>query len=113
MGFSKIYKAHHVAWFIYYGCVPSNVVDHKDGVGDNNTKRNLRDVTNAQNQQNRKISQNNALGVKGVCRHPYGFKASITLNRCREVKYFKVFEDAVAWRTSRSQALHPFDNTVI
>jgi HNH endonuclease/AP2 domain len=48
-----IIKAHRLAWFLYHGELPSNQVDHKDGIKTNNKIDNLRDVTNHQNQWNK------------------------------------------------------------
>jgi hypothetical protein len=47
-------------------------VDHKDGDGLNNLRKNLRFCTNAQNQRNRGVQSNNTSGYKGV----YWFKRS-------------------------------------
>jgi len=44
---------HRLAWYLYYGKLPFNYIDHIDGVKDNNKIDNLRDVTKAQNSLNR------------------------------------------------------------
>jgi hypothetical protein len=41
-------------------------VDHKNGDGLNNLRRNTREATRAQNTQNRKLGVNNTTGFKGV-----------------------------------------------
>jgi len=51
---SKKYNiyAHRLAWFLHYGRLPNNQIDHIDGCRTNNKIDNLRDVTNQQNQWN-------------------------------------------------------------
>jgi hypothetical protein len=44
---------HRLAWFLHYGNLPNNSIDHIDGNRTNNKIDNLRDVTNQQNQWNR------------------------------------------------------------
>jgi len=47
-----VIKSHRLAWFLYYGEIPNNQIDHKDGVRTNNKIENLRDVTSQQNHFN-------------------------------------------------------------
>ena len=44
---------HRLAWFLYYGTLPTNSIDHIDGNKSNNKIENLRDVTAQENQWNR------------------------------------------------------------
>ena len=62
----KTYKAHRLAWEIYYNEVPTGDIDHKDGDGTNNRISNLRCVTKSINQRNQKLSSRNKSGVAGV-----------------------------------------------
>lgn len=50
----KLYLAHRVAWFLYYGSWPKYQIDHINGIRNDNRISNLRDVTNRQNSLNRK-----------------------------------------------------------
>jgi len=43
---------HRLAWYLHYGHLPVNSIDHIDGVRSNNKIENLRDVTAQQNQWN-------------------------------------------------------------
>ncbi len=46
-------RSHRLAWFLHYGSLPINQVDHIDGDRSNNKIDNLRDVSNQQNHWNR------------------------------------------------------------
>lgn len=56
----KLYNilGHRLAWFLHYGKLPVNNIDHIDGVKTNNKIENLRDVT----QQHNNWNQQNAKG---------------------------------------------------
>lgn len=61
------YYSHAIAIALVTGTWPTKEVDHKDGDGLNNSYKNLREVTTAQNQHNRQGCQrNNTTGVHGV-----------------------------------------------
>jgi hypothetical protein len=45
-------KVHRLGWYLHYGELPKNQIDHIDGNRSNNKIDNLRDVTNQQNQWN-------------------------------------------------------------
>jgi hypothetical protein len=48
-----VISSHRLAWYLHYGSLPNNSIDHIDGNRSNNKIDNLRDVTNQQNQWNR------------------------------------------------------------
>jgi hypothetical protein len=63
----KSYRAHRLAWFYVYGVWPKEQIDHINGIKSDNRIINLRDITNAQNQQNKiNPSQRNKSGLLGV-----------------------------------------------
>ena len=62
---NKIHYNHRLIFLIYYGYMPK-YIDHIDGNPANNKIENLRDVTNGQNQQNKKLNGNNRSGHKNV-----------------------------------------------
>jgi len=53
----KHYKAHRVAWFLYYGKWPTKIIDHINGVPNDNRIVNLREVTLSQNCMNTKANR--------------------------------------------------------
>ena len=60
---------------------PANVqVDHRNGNGLHNWRRNLRVCTNAENSRNRKLNKNNTSGYKGVTPERGKYRARIKVN---------------------------------
>ena len=57
---------HLIAWELYYGNKPTNVIDHIDGDVTNNKIVNLRNVTQHENTRNACKPINNTSGVMGV-----------------------------------------------
>lgn len=57
---------HKLFWFIIHGALPKVQIDHINQVRTDNRLVNLREVTSAENNRNRKITSNNASGVLGV-----------------------------------------------
>lgn len=61
------YLAHRLAWLHVYGAWPTKHLDHVDGDRSNNSMRNLRVCTDAENGQNRKgPNANSRTGYLGV-----------------------------------------------
>lgn len=50
----KKYRAHRLIWIMVTGKPPSNDIDHKNGIRDDNRFSNLRDATRFENSQNRR-----------------------------------------------------------
>lgn len=73
------YKAHRVAWAIYFGYWPSGYIDHENGVRTDNRISNLRDVTKEGNGRNQKLHSTNSSGISGVslCRDSGKWRARI------------------------------------
>lgn len=84
--------------------VPDGVdVDHKNGNGLDNRRRNLRAATQTQNNGNRRLHSNNTSGFKGVSWHKRGAKwlASIRINQ--RAQHLGLFTDPV-------EAAHAYDS---
>lgn len=57
----KMYLAHRLIWYLYYGIWPEYQIDHINGLRDDNRIANLRDVTHFMNHQNTKLTRNGKL----------------------------------------------------
>ena len=59
---------HRVCWCFYYGSWPDGIIDHISGVVSDNSKENLRVVTQEENSRNASLSSANSSGYTGVYR---------------------------------------------
>ena len=66
----KLYLAHRVIWLMTTGKWPKNLMDHINGVRDDNRLCNLREATMSENHQNRKSASNT--GIPGISRRKSG-----------------------------------------
>lgn len=83
------YQAHRLIWKLVFGTIPNEkMVDHENGICDDNRLENLRLVTNQQNQLNRRCDKGR--GYKGVYRKDNRWKAEITTPEGR--KYLGLFK---------------------
>ena len=64
--FSTTWKCHRLAWFLYYGCWPKEVLDHINGIRVDNKIENLREATQNQNEMNKKKKTECSSNYKGV-----------------------------------------------
>lgn len=84
------YKAHRVAWFLYYGKWPDQQIDHINGVKDDNRIENLR-CGDSVNQHNRSMPT----GVSGLtgahwCERKRKYKSSIRVDGVnKHLGYFR------------------------
>jgi len=62
----KVYAAHRLAWFFVHGEMPSNYIDHINGVKHDNRICNLRDITQTDNNRSTKMPKHNKSGYVGV-----------------------------------------------
>jgi hypothetical protein len=95
----KIYRAHRLAWFYYYGEWPNGQIDHINGNRDDNRIVNLRLATYQQNQANSKIRVNNRTGFKGVHFHKLSklYMARVMVaGKSHLLGYYKTPEEAHA-----------------
>ncbi len=107
----KTYKEHRLAFLYMTGSMPINQVDHINGNKTDNRWINLRDVTQSENQRNRKISSNNSTGAIGVYETKCGFKASIFFNKeSIELGRFPTYEEAYAARQAGERILKYHEN---
>lgn len=62
------------------GAKKGQIIDHVDGNGLNNMRKNLRIVSSLESSQNKGIYKNNTVGQKGVYLHRGKFEARIMVN---------------------------------
>jgi len=64
------YITHRLAWFWVHGRWPKKTIAHKNGNPADNRLANLREATQAQQTQNRRVQPRNPTGRKGVFYYP-------------------------------------------
>jgi len=63
----KLYRSHRLAWFYVYGVMPTMQIDHINGIRDDNSIVNLREVSFSENSQNQRIShKDSTFGMLGI-----------------------------------------------
>lgn len=91
------YKAHIIAWALYYGIWPVSLIDHKDRDKSNNRITNLREATKQQNCTNTKLYKNNRSGHRGVAfdKKSGKWRAYIRVNKkIKHLGFYKTAEEA-------------------
>jgi hypothetical protein len=76
---NTLHYAHRLAWLYVYGKWPINQIDHIDGNRANNAFGNLREVSNAENAQNKRKSRNKS-GFCGVRKENSKWLAEIKID---------------------------------
>lgn len=75
------FKAHRIAWILFYGEPPTRRIDHVNRVKSDNRITNLRECDQYENSHNCNISANNTTGFAGVSKIGKRFRAYISKNR--------------------------------
>ena len=112
---SRLYKAHRHAWLYVYGVRPTSQLDHRYGIRDDNRIGELREATNAQNQQNRSIHPKNTSRHPGVSSHKATGKWRAQIQISKRRVHLGLFDDVGDAETAYADAkskLHPFQPTV-
>tara|TARA_R110002020_G_scaffold472424_1_gene700416 strand:+ start:10996 stop:11520 length:525 start_codon:yes stop_codon:yes gene_type:complete len=100
IGFKNtLWLAHQLIWLMVKNEVAQEI-DHKDGVPQNNKWLNLRGVTHAQNNWNKKGRKDSTSGHRGVSFQHGKWRAYITVNRSNQIHLgrFSKKEEAVTAR---------------
>ena len=99
--FNKTFKAHRIAWLIYYGEWPKNQIDHINQDPTDNRIENLRDVSQTENLRNQSLRSNNTSGYVGVYlnKKQNKYAANVQINGVTKwLGYYDTVEEAVAAR---------------
>lgn len=110
---NKDYKAHRLAYKIYYGIEPDGMLDHIDMNKSNNRIINLRIATRSQNGANAKGRNNSLTGVKGVSLKNHRYTARINFNY-KEIwlgSYKTIEEAKLAYETAAKEYYGEFART--
>ena len=83
---TTVCRAHRIAWFLYYGSWPKDLLDHINGIKDDNKIKNLREATKNQNEMNKKKRSDCSSKYKGVCwsKEKQKWTSYIRINRRRK-----------------------------
>lgn len=105
-----VHKLHRLAWFYMHGVWPIGQIDHINHVTSDNRIANLRDVSCAQNHQNRARNTKSASGHLGVTWHKRDcrWQAHIEINgKAIHLGQFADLADAIAARKQAEFEHHP------
>lgn len=113
--YKQKYSAHRLAWLHHSGRWPAGVIDHINGVRDDDRIANLRDVAHDINMQNRRHAPvtNRSTGILGVSKpphlaglpRPYTAKLFVN-NKARHLGCFETAEAASDAYVSAKRAGH-------
>ena len=100
--FDVKFRANRVIWKLFYGTDPPAVIDHINGIPDDNRIANLRAVTQSQNIMNACAHKDSISGLRGVSPHKSRFVARIMANGVEY--YLGLFPTIHAARSAREAA---------
>ena len=97
--FKKGYLAHRLAWAMHYGVWPTQMIDHISGDRADNRIVNLRQITQSENNRNRRKSTKNTSGYVGVYKRGAKWLARISVdNKKLHLGIYDTVEQAVQAR---------------
>jgi len=101
------YLAHRIAWLYMTGAWPVDQIDHINRDRSDNRFENLREVNNAENQQNRSIRRDCASGFMGVRKNKSRWMAEIRADKVRfHLGTYDTPEEASAAYLEAKKRLH-------
>jgi len=103
------YQAHRLAWSLHYQEMPSQDIDHINGIKTDNRICNLRAADDSKNAMNRRIRSDNTTGFKGVMFHKKNkkFVSQIQTNgEQKHLGYYATAEQAHQAYVAAAKELH-------
>lgn len=105
------HRAHRLVWLYVYGEWPKGQIDHINGIKTDNSIKNLRCVSNAENGQNiNNPRTRNVSGLLGVCydnRHDVYYARIMVRGKQLNLGTFKTAEEAHEAYLKAKNDLHP------
>lgn len=84
------YRAHRIAWRLYYGIWPKHEIDHINGIRADNRICNLRDIEKRKNDLNKFVHRKGKLFGCHFCKTENKFRAEIYVNHIKcHLGYFE------------------------
>ena len=102
--YSRLHRAHRLAWLYVYGTWPEDQLDHINRNRSDNRISNLRAVTNKQNMQNAGKRRDNTSGYQGVSWHKHGSKWQVGIVHNQKRMHLGLFDDLEAAIAARKAA---------
>lgn len=104
----KLYKAHRLAWLLYYGTDAPTIIDHINRNKTDNRIENLRLATKSENTTNSGRHFDNKLGHKNISVKDGRLRVQIQKNAHRVDKTFSLndLDAAISYRNSQLALLH-------
>lgn len=101
------YKAHRIAWFLYYNETPTLEIDHINRDRLDNRKSNLRLSDRLSNVCNTSVLPNKETGVIGVCidKCTDGLKKKYTTRHNGKTYRFYTLDEAIKFRESHGKRI--------
>lgn len=107
--YGKTWMAHRLIWFHVHGELPSDEIDHINGIRDDNRISNLRVASRSENMRNKAISKRNKLGVQNVWLNKKSRKWQVYIN-CEYLGSFKDKFEAICVRKSAENKYEYHEN---
>lgn len=98
------YKAHRLAWFLYYGNFPAREIDHINRIKTDNRIENLRDVSRTINVNNVTRRPNAITNISGIYfDKTHGLKKNYAFKHKDKTYRYYTLEEAIKERSQKKE----------